>query len=42
MEDLQNLLIIFSVPEFIVVIHQLGVISILVDLIQVSLGTVYS
>ena len=42
MEHLLDLLIVFSVPEIVVVIKKLRIISILVDLIQVSLGTVYS
>ena len=41
-EDLQDLLIVFSVPEIIIIIQELRIISILVDLIQVSLGAVYS
>lgn len=41
-EDLQDLLIVFSVPKIIIIIQELRIISILVDLIQVSLGAVYS
>ena len=41
-EDMQDLLIVFSVPEIIIIIQELRIISILVDLIQVSLGAVYS
>ena len=41
-EDLPDLLIVFGVPEIIIVIQQLRIISIFVDLIQVSLGAVHS
>ena len=41
-EDLQDLLIVFSVPEIIIVIKEFRIISILIDLIQVSLGAVHS
>ena len=41
-EDLADLLIVFGVPQIIVVVQQLRVISVLVYLVQVSLGAVHS
>ena len=41
-EDLADLLIVFGVPQIIVVIQQLRVISVLVYLVQVRLGAVHS
>ena len=40
--DLADSLIVFGVPEIIVVVQQLRIISVLIDLIQVSLGAVHS